>query len=788
LITSRQWSAGVVPATFAAFLPLLIAQPPSPNVSAQAPYGPAAAALEKWLQREVDLKNIPSLSIAVVEDQRVVWSGGFGFSDKERKTAATADTVYRVGSVSKPVTALAIMLLVQLGLIDIDVPITQYLPEFQPINPFGNKITLRQMLSHHSGLVRETPVGSYFDVTNPPLAKMAESLGKTELVFAPETRISYSNAAVGTAGYVIERLQKTPFARHMDQAILKPLGMISSGYELTPELQKRLAHAVMWTYHGREFDAPPIQMSMAPAGNLYSTASDMAKLMHFLFADGKGPSGQLLNKDTIEKMYQLQFAKNGDKAGFGIGFRVSDFENKRRISHGGAVYGFSTEFSILPDEKLGVIVMAARDTTNAVTRHAADYALRLMMAARAQKPLPEIEMTQPVPIERARKLAGRFRSRDKGIDLLQRDGKLWLLDLDDAERLELRRLGDELIVDDALDFGKRIKVDGDKLAIGKNIFERVPVPAPPPPPEKWKGLIGEYGWDHNTLYILEMDGKLCALIEWSALYALKEVGADIYQFPDFGMYPGEKLYFKRDPRGRATEVTAATVVFPRRALDGENGETFRIEPVRSIAELRKVALAAKPPSEKGKSRKPDLVDVAAMDGSIKLDIRYATNNNFLSTPLYTSARAFLQRPAAEALVRVHKKLAARGYGIMIHDAYRPWYVTKMFWDATPEKLHIFVADPSAGSRHNRGCAVDLTLFDLTSGAAVEMVSGFDEMSDRSYPDYLGGTSLQRWRRDLLREAMEAEGFSVYEAEWWHFDYSDWREYPIVNLTFEQLRT
>jgi serine beta-lactamase-like protein LACTB len=487
-------------------LGLLAPQPSAAEVGAQDPYGPAVAALEKWLEREVEAKQLPSLSIALVDDQRVVWSRGYGFADKDRKTQATADTVYRVGSVSKPVTALAIMLLVQMGLLDLDAPITDYLPEFKPVNPFNKKITLRQMLSHHSGLVRESPVGNYFDTTNPPLAKMVESLGKTELVFAPETRISYSNAAVATAGYVLERTQKEPFARHMERVLLEPLGMTSSGFELTPALKKRLAHATMWTYHGREFDAPPIQMSMAPAGNLYSTANDMARLLSFLFAGGKGPKGQLLKPETIEQMYRLQFAKEGEKAGFGIGFAVSEFEGQRRINHGGAVYGFSTEFAALPDSKLGVVVLAARDVSNGVTRRAADYALRLMLAVRNKKPLPDIEVTQPVPIEQARKLAGRYRSKDKNIELLQRDGKLWLLQVDGGIRLELRRLGDDLIVDDLLAFGQRIGVDGDKLKIGKDAFERVAVPRPEPAPEKFRGLIGEYGWDLYVLYVLVLDG------------------------------------------------------------------------------------------------------------------------------------------------------------------------------------------------------------------------------------------------------------------------------------------
>jgi len=299
-------------------------------------------------------------------------------------------------------------------------------------------------------------------------------------------------------------------------------------------------------------------------------------------------------------------------------------------------------------------------------------------------------------------------------------------------------------------------------------------------------LIGEYGWDHNTLYIYERDGKLHALIEWTEIDPLTEESASVFAFPaDRGMYHGEKLVFTRDKNGRATKVTAASVVFTRRKIDGENSETFKITPVRPLAELRKEALAAKPPKEEGTFRLFDMVDLATLDG-LKFDIRYATDNNFLGTPFYTSAKAYMQRPAAESLARVQAIMKKHGYGLLIYDAYRPWHVTKMFWDATPEKLRGFVADPAKGSRHNRGCAVDLGLFDLKTGKVIEMVSGYDEMTDRAFPDYMGGTSRQRWHRDLLRSTMEVEGFTVYEEEWWHFDYKDWRKYPILNKTFEEL--
>ena len=194
-----------------------------------------------------------------------------------------------------------------------------------------------------------------------------------------------------------------------------------------------------------------------------------------------------------------------------------------------------------------------------------------------------------------------------------------------------------------------------------------------------------------------------------------------------------------------------------------------------------------PPAEPPPGRASDLVDLATLDPTIRFDIRYATTNNFIGTAMYSEPRAFLQRPAAEALRRAHRALAHDGLGLLIHDAYRPWYVTKMFWDATPDSSRVFVADPSRGSRHNRGAAVDLTLYDLRSGRPIQTVSGYDEFSARAYPDYPGGTARQRFYRETLRSAMEAEGFRVFEAEWWHFDYQDWRLYPIGNVTFDRIR-
>ena len=193
-----------------------------------------------------------------------------------------------------------------------------------------------------------------------------------------------------------------------------------------------------------------------------------------------------------------------------------------------------------------------------------------------------------------------------------------------------------------------------------------------------------------------------------------------------------------------------------------------------------------PPREAGEFLKPDLVELVTLDRTIRLDIRYASADNLVGRPVYPEARAFLQRPAAEALVRVNAALRTQGYGLLVFDGYRPWSVTKIFWDVTPPEKREFVADPAKGSKHNRGCAVDLSLFSLETGREVPMPSAYDEMSPRAYPSYDGGTSAQREARDLLRRAMEAEGFSVEPNEWWHFNYRDWARYPILNLPFWEI--
>jgi D-alanyl-D-alanine dipeptidase len=182
----------------------------------------------------------------------------------------------------------------------------------------------------------------------------------------------------------------------------------------------------------------------------------------------------------------------------------------------------------------------------------------------------------------------------------------------------------------------------------------------------------------------------------------------------------------------------------------------------------------------------ELVELTTLDSTFRLDIRYATPRNFMGRPMYKQPRAFLQRPAADALVRVLHALRAQGYGLTIFDGYRPWSVTREFWEQTVPAKRKYVADPRKGSKHNRGCAVDLTLYDLRTGLGVGMPSLYDDFSEKASSNYPGGTAQERRSRALLRAAMDKEGFRVEPEEWWHFDYREWRRYPLLDIPFEEL--
>ena len=736
------------------------------SVPARAEYAATAALLTRLIDHEMSDKDLPAVSVVLVDGTEIVWARGFGYARPRDSVPATARTVYRVGSVSKPFTDIALMRLVEQGKLDLDAPITRYLPDFHPANPFGGAITLRQLITHHAGLVREPPVGSYFDSTAPPLAAIVASLNRTALVYRPGTRYKYSNAGAQTAGLTLERTVGQPFARYLRDSVLVPLGMTRSAFfEPGPGLSPDLAAATMWGSDGRRFTAPTFVRN-TPGGALYTTVADLGRFLASLFAD----SNPVVSHTTLERMW----------ADSGLGFFVSSFDGHRRVGHIGAIYGFATTLAALPDDKLGVVVVATLDGANRVTDRLADAALRAMLAQRAGPPLPEPAVTGPLASGVGRSAAGHYTRGSGMVDLLERSGELFVSRDGSAVPSRVRTLGDSLTFDDPLTFGGSVRLLAGAVVVNGDTFARTPEVTPAPAPARWTRLLGEYGWAYQTLFVFERAGRLHALVQWMEDDAMTRIADTVFAFPASSMYQGERLIF------RAGTAVVGAVAFPRRAIGPQGGGQLKVTPVHPVAELLAAARTATPPAESGSFRPPALVDLATLDSTIRFDIRYATTNNFLGSVFYSTAHAFLQRPAAEALLRAQRRLRPMGYGLLIHDGYRPWYVTKTFWDATPPALRWLVANPANGSRHNRGCAVDLTLYELRTGRPIDMGGTYDEATERSYPDYPVTSDIQRWHRELLRQALEDEGFTRNVDEWWHFDYRDWRSYPILNVPFEQL--
>lgn len=553
---------------------LILAALPSTQVTAEetpADDSPVIDRLAAFIEAEVEAKQLPATSIALIEGERVIWAAGFGPYGAPDESRASAETSYRVGSVSKLFNALAVMRLVAEGKLDLDADVTTYLPEFTPENEFEKPITLRFLLSHQSGIVREPPKGSYFDASSPSLAATIQSLNETSVVFKPGTRTKYSNAAVSVAGRIVERVSGEPYEEYLQHAVLEPLGMHSSSFRLTDAIEAKLPAAWMWTHYQSRFSAPTFDMGILPAGNLYATVTDLSQLLITLFRDDV-PAELGINRDQLHSMIHLTSAERNAGHDYGVGFRLSDLDGHPTFGHGGAVYGYATQFKGLPEEKLGVVVAIAKDGANGATNRIGDYALRLMLAHRSGKSLPEIQTSRVLEPGRASEMAGRYVNGDQTIVLREHDGQAFLKHRFSTG--EIRQHGDRYVIDDVLRHGPTLQWDKEAGTIqleGKEwtlVTNHVPLACPP----RWRELIGEYGWDHNILYIYEDSGQLRTLIEWFYDYPLAEISADHFAFPDAGLYHDEEIHFIRDASGQVTHAEAGGVRFPRRVAGEPAGD------------------------------------------------------------------------------------------------------------------------------------------------------------------------------------------------------------------------
>jgi len=546
--------------------------------------------------------------------------------------------------------------------------------------------------------------------------------------------------------------------------------MLSSGVRPTGSTRP-VAFAEMTSYGAPPVPASPLAQGAQPSAGVTTTLKEMASLGTALLVDGGTAAGGIAGDGRI-----LGHAHS-------LGLSTSRFHGLRLLSRNGAADGFVSKFDLLPHDGIGAIAYSTLNAGSSAER-VADHALQVALAVRAGKPVPPNPTSEPLTAAEALPLAGEYRHGQASVMVRWMGGAAYIETPRLAGRLQRGPSGyvmDDYVIPMSLAIdpqGRWLRADGIR-------YTRIAIREPAPPPAEIVGLLGDYGSDQKSIRAFERDGSLFVRTDWIEYDRMTRVSRDTWQFPPVShFHAGQRLQFKRDAEDRATSVTLNGIVFPRYNIIVAPPAQHMTDSER--ISLRQRALAASPPAEPPPRRPADLVPIISADPSIKLDVRYATSHNLLGFPLYPKTGAYLQRPAAQALARADRKLHAQGFGIVVFDAYRPWFVTKMFWDGTPPAEHLFVADPSQGSRHNRGAACDISLVDLATGRELTMTGGFDELSPRSYPLYDGGTSKERWRRDVLRAALESEGFTVYPFEWWHFDYGDWKSYGILNTEFSKL--
>lgn len=529
-------------------LPSLIAMS---TLASAADYSGVIPNYEAAVKAEMAEWKLRGISIAWVEGDSIVYEAGFGEAKK--------DSIFRAGSISKLFNAVAVMKLVEQGKLDLDAPLPA---ERLPVNPFnGTPLTLRQLLSHRSGLQREASVGGYFDDTEPTLAATVASLRGMALVSAPESENRYSNIAPSLAGQIAVEAAGIPFPALQEEWIHEPLGMARSSWLRKDAREVLPSHIRVADGKGGFTDrsTPLFDLGTIPAGNLYTTAGDLGRFIAMLAAEGNSPGGRILKAETLAEMWEPQF---DPKAGFGIGFALGEWRGKKTIGHGGAVYGHSTALTYLPEEKIGVVVLSNEDIVNGRTQHLANLALSCMLQAKNGEAAPAGQ-TYEASSDETRELAGKWESQSFWMELGEdlsgvlscQEFKL-TAEKKDRFLLNSRLHADLPVLLERDDTGKLVAINA-----GPQRFTRVPEDRPRVPKE-WQTLIGSYGPGIIPFVVHEKFGRLYGTTENMADYRLTPVNRYVFAFPP-GLYAKEQAVFIPGPDGKARAVDLANMTLQR---------------------------------------------------------------------------------------------------------------------------------------------------------------------------------------------------------------------------------
>lgn len=390
--------------------------PPKPETRVLGDYTYTKEYIRWFVHQQMKKHDVTGLSLALVDDQRIVWTEGFGYADKAHSVPATPETLYRAGSITKLFTATAIMQLVERGLIDLDQPLTTYLPEFSVKTRFpeASPITIRHILTHHSGLPRDILRGMW--TANPqPYATVLDDLKKVYVSHPPNYIFSYSNLGMTVLGQVIERMSGEPHAAYISRAIFNPTGMTTASIETGVASSPLMAHA-----YNKGKEEPELPLRDIPAGGLNASVVDLARFAQVVFAQGRSGDRRILKPETLTMMLTPQ----NDEVPLDLDLRIGlgwlladlpDFNVKGLgtvASHAGGTFHFLSQLATLPDHKLGAVVMSNSSTsTEIVSKIAAELLMSAMEAKSgivSKEPTPADSSVTPLSPAQLAEYEGRY--------------------------------------------------------------------------------------------------------------------------------------------------------------------------------------------------------------------------------------------------------------------------------------------------------------------------------------------------------------------------------------------
>lgn len=504
-------STGLILKAVAVTLTLVIAgcsappvKPPAPTPGTAADYRYLQDYLSWYIPKQMKKHGVPGASIALVDDRGILWAEGFGYADRERRVRATADTVYQVGSISKTVTATAVMQLAAQGKLDLDRPITAYVPEFSMKSRWSSAKppTLRALITHHGGLPSFHFKGFFSDQ---PLLDLVEQLHVEYLVHPPETVSQYSNLGPNLLGLAIERVTGELFSAHMRTALFEPLGMRDSAFTLNPQQAPTLARGYI-----KGKPATFVTVRDVPAGALLSSVRDLGRFMQLMLGEGAFGGRRLLPQATVAAIFQPQYPNLPLDFGqrFGLGWVLSGIDIAGAgpaVWHSGGTNTFFSQMILLPQKKLGVVVLTNADTARTLAAEWAEVTLKLALEARdgiVQPPPAAPRPVVPVASEILDSYAGDYSLMGALAHIRRKDGRLQmqvlgntldLVPLSDREfRAEYRLFG---LIPISIPFppieftevgGRRFALLRDRVI---NVAEKVPAY---PIPEAWRRRVGTY--------------------------------------------------------------------------------------------------------------------------------------------------------------------------------------------------------------------------------------------------------------------------------------------------------